>query len=361
MPTRTRSATRSEAATLSEAAMDRALGDPLIVRHILLQAAVGDARRVGRLAKAGRTFWQGSNGSQAQDIVKDPASRNCVACESCRQRVTPNLSIYALRKREGYLYQAQDEELYVAIAESFGWGPGSQRIGAMYLRLLRKGMPPDVVQRTRAMAGWPDAASKAKSVVRALGVNWAVHVHSIETVGGMGDEFYGEQWLNPVSRPKFVHATDAAQTRLPANRAPGGRLGLVLFPNPSGALLFNLYIPHLFKNPISLADRPGGGGKDPCHALNFLPMVMLQQLAHVALDASEFGPHLLRGKQLNVDDTAFLKPFAKPPLSPEVAPFEGLVAFSTSIDADKGVLVWEVEGRDNWTKADTQEQVADEK
>ena len=106
MPTRTRSATRSEAATLSEAAMDRALGDPLIVRHILLQAAVGDARRVGRLAKAGRTFWQGSNGSQAQDIVKDPASRNCVACESCRQRVTPNLSIYALRKREvpGYLY-----------------------------------------------------------------------------------------------------------------------------------------------------------------------------------------------------------------------------------------------------------------
>ena len=46
--------------------MDRALGDPLIVRHILLQAAVGDARRVGRLAKAGRIFWQGSNGSQAQ-------------------------------------------------------------------------------------------------------------------------------------------------------------------------------------------------------------------------------------------------------------------------------------------------------
>ena len=57
MPTRTRSASRSEAATLSEAAMDRALGDPLIVRHILLQAAAGDARRVGRLAKAGRTFY----------------------------------------------------------------------------------------------------------------------------------------------------------------------------------------------------------------------------------------------------------------------------------------------------------------
>lgn len=231
----------------------------------------------------------------------------------------------------------------------------------MYLRLLRTQGPPDVVQRIRAMAGWPDPAFKAKSVVRALGVNWAMHVHSIETVGGMGDEFYGEQWLNPVSRPKFVHATDAAQTRLPASRAPGGRLGLVLFPNPSGALLFNLYIPHLFKNPISLADRPGGGGKDPCRALNLLPMVMLQQLAHVALDASEFGPHLLTGKQLDVDDTAFLKPFAKPPLSPEVAPFEGLVAFSTSIDADKGVRVWSVEGRDNWTKADTEKQAANEK
>ena len=43
-----------------------ALSDPLIVRHVLLQAAIGDARRVGRLAKAGRMFWQGSNGSQAQ-------------------------------------------------------------------------------------------------------------------------------------------------------------------------------------------------------------------------------------------------------------------------------------------------------
>ena len=67
--------------------MDRALGDPLIVRHVLLQAAVGDPRRMGRLAKAGRMFWQRSNGSQAQD-----------------------------------------EELYLAIAEGFGWGPGSQRI-----------------------------------------------------------------------------------------------------------------------------------------------------------------------------------------------------------------------------------------
>ena len=131
----------------------------------------------------------------------------------------------------------------------------------MYLRLLRRGeiLPPDVTERTKALAGWPDAAAKAKSVVRALGVNWAVHVHSIETVGGMGDEFYGEQWLNPVSRPKFVHATDAAQTRLPANQAPGGKLGLVRFPNPTGALIFNLYIPGLFKKPISLADRPGGG------------------------------------------------------------------------------------------------------
>ena len=49
------------------------------------------------------------------------------------------------------------------------------------------------------MTGWPDAASKAKSVVRALGVNWAVHVHSIETVGGMGDEFYRETGLSHCS------------------------------------------------------------------------------------------------------------------------------------------------------------------
>ena len=228
----------------------------------------------------------------------------------------------------------------------------------MYLR-LRRGqiLPPDVTERTKALAGWPDAAAKAKSVVRALGVNWAVHVHSIETVGGLGDEFYGEQWLNPVSRPKFVHATDAAQTRLPAKQAPGGKLGLVLFPNPTGALIFNLYIPGLFKKPMFLAERPGGGRKheqDPCHAVEFVPRVMLQQLAYVALDASEFGPHLLQqeGNQLDDDDTAFLKPFAKPPRVPDVAPFERLVAFSTSIDANKGVRVWKVEGRDNWTKED---------
>ena len=317
MSTRTRSATRSDAATgtLTEAAMDRALGDPLIVRHVLLQAAVGDARRVGRLAKAGRMFWQGSNGSQAQD-----------------------------------------EELYLAIAESFGWGPGSQRIEAMLARLINT----TGVQRCKILLICPlDTAAKAKSVVRALGVNWAVHVHSIETVGGMGDEFYGEQWLNPVSRPKFVHATDAAQVRLPANKAPGGRLGLVLFPNPSGALLFNLYIPHLFKNPISLHDRPSDGEdspNDPCPALNILPIVILLQLAHVALDASEFGPHLLKPEgQLMNDDTAFLKPLAKPPLG-RLAPFGGLVAFSTSIDADKGVRVLKVEGRDNWTKEDAEEQ-----
>jgi len=36
--------------------MDLALSDPLIVRHVLLQAAIGDARRVGRLAKAGRMY-----------------------------------------------------------------------------------------------------------------------------------------------------------------------------------------------------------------------------------------------------------------------------------------------------------------
>ena len=228
----------------------------------------------------------------------------------------------------------------------------------MYLRLRRgQNLPPDVTERTKALAGWPDAAAKAKSVVRALGVNWAVHVHSIETVGGLGDEFYGEQWLNPVSRPKFVHATDAAQTRLPAKQAPGGKLGLVLFPNPTGALIFNLYIPGLFKKPMFLAERPGGGRKheqDPCHAVEFVPRVMLQQLAYVALDASEFGPHLLQqeGNQLDDDDTAFLKPFAKPPRVPDVAPFERLVAFSTSIDANKGVRVWKVEGRDNWTKED---------
>ena len=226
------------------------------------------------------------------------------------------------------------------------------------------------VQRCKILLICPlDTAAKAKSVVRALGVNWAVHVHSIETVGGMGDEFYGEQWLNPVSRPKFVHATDAAQVRLPANKAPGGRLGLVLFPDPSGALLFNLYIPHLFKNPISLHERPSDEGKhpnDPCPALDILPMVILLQLAHVALDASEFGPHLLkpcRQGQLMSDDTEFLKPLVKPPLGrplgwpksrPWVGPFGGLVAFSTSIDADKGVRVMMVEGRDNWTKEDAE-------
>ena len=230
--------------------------------------------------------------------------------------------IYLCRLSLTVSSQAQDEELYLAIAESFGWGPGSQRVEAMYLRLRRgQFLPPDVTERTNALAGWPDAAAKAKSVVRALGVNWAVHVHSIETVGGLGDEFYGEQWLNPVSRPKFVHATDAAQTRLPANQAPGGKLGLVLFPNPTGALIFNLYIPGLFKKPIFLAERPGGGRKheqDPCHAVEFVPRVMLQQLAYVALDASEFGPHLLQRNypgiagQLYDYDTAFLKPFAKP-------------------------------------------------
>ena len=51
----------------TERAMECALSDPLIVREVLLQAAAGDARCVGRLAKAGRMFWQGSNGSKAQD------------------------------------------------------------------------------------------------------------------------------------------------------------------------------------------------------------------------------------------------------------------------------------------------------
>ena len=83
-------------------------------------------------------------------------------------------------------------------------------------------------------------------------------------------------------------------------------------------------------------------------------MFILQQLAHVALDASNFGPQLLAaqlGSKLMSYDTDFLKPFANG--DPEhVGPFKGLVAFSTSIDPDKGVRVMKVQGRDNWTKED---------
>ena len=142
--------------------------------------------------------------------------------------------------------------------------------------------------------------------------------------------------------------------------APGGKLGLVCFPNPTGALVFNLYIPHLFKQPLSLLDRPNGlqNPNNPRPALTILPMFILQQLAHVAIDASALGPHLLakRGGKLTSDDTAFLKPFAKGNWEVNHADPEGLrlFAFSTIIDADRGVRVTKVEGRDNWMKEDAE-------
>ena len=67
--------------------MELALGDPLIVRHVLLQAAAGDARSVGRLAKAGRMFWQGSNGSSAQVC----ACRRAWPASCMRMSPTPSL------------------------------------------------------------------------------------------------------------------------------------------------------------------------------------------------------------------------------------------------------------------------------
>ena len=315
MPPRTRGAARTAAVESAE----RALGDPLIARHVLLQAADGDARCVGRLAKVSRIFWQGTNGSPEQD-----------------------------------------EELYLAVASSFGWGPGLPRIEHLF-RLLQEHLRTCTPSRVGKLTQLDDSA-KAKSLVRVLGVDWAVHVHSVDTVGGLMDEFYGAQWLNPTSRPKFVHHSDAAQAALPANEAPGGALGLVFLDDcmrdPIGALIFKLYIPRMFRQRLVLSNVPNSGPDSPVQALEVVPIFVLQQLAYVALDASELGPHLLerRGSKLEPYNTEHLKPFGTPQ-TPSLKLFRRFIAWSTHIDPSKGHRVLKVAGRDNWTREDAARQI----
>ena len=64
---------------------------------------------------------------------------------------------------------------------------------------------------------------------------------------------------------------------------------------------------------------------------------MLQQLAYVALDASELGPHLLerRGSKLEPYNTEHLKPFGTPQ-TPSLKLFRRFIAWSTHIDPSKG-------------------------
>jgi hypothetical protein len=320
--------------------MNDALGNPLVVRNVLLQAAANDGRSVGRLAQIARIWWHGTNGSPKQD-----------------------------------------EELYHAVAVSFGWGPGKARIEWLHTLLdgPDKRMFPvrPEPRRSPRFAGPPQVIVKAKALVRHYGVSWAVHVHSIETIGGMGDEYYGEQWLNPVSRPKFV---DEAALQLPSGQTPGGRLGLVLFDGTwrdiEGALIYNLYIPKLFEKPLKLYDRPSetGGPQEPCNAANLVPKHALQQLAYVALDASQFGPHLLDrgpwGSRLELENTNYLKLLEPTESTEPIVPptknhsyisalnrFNRFVAFSTSIDPAKGYRAKKVPGRDNWTKEDEQDEM----
>ena len=183
--------------------------------------------------------------------------------------------------------------------------------------------------------------------MRVLGVDWAVHVHSVDTVGGLMDEFYGAQWLNPTSRPKFVHHSDAAQAALPASEAPGGALGLVFLDermrDPIGALIFKLYIPRMFRQRLVLSNVPNSGPDSPVQALEVVPIFVLQQLAYVALDASELGPHLLerRGSKLKPYNTEHLKPFGTPQ-TPSLKLFRRFIAWSTHIDPSKGHRVLKV-------------------
>ena len=233
-----------------------AFENPLIVRTILLQAAAGDPRDVGRLAQVARVWWEASNGSVEQD-----------------------------------------DELYVRIAEGFGWGPGIERI--KLLHLLRG-------------CDARDMTSEAKQFVRSVGLTcegpsstldprvpgvptiaWAPHVYSIEAVGGLLDEFYGEMWVNQ-SKPKFVTKADPVAGKLPPKTWPGCKLGLTLLDehgDPTGGqgLIFNVYVPHLSNVTFKIDERPGGDHppQEAC-SLAMLPHFVVQQLAWAALDAPIF-------------------------------------------------------------------------
>ena len=239
------------------------LEDPLVIRHVLLEAAAGDPRRVGRLAMTSRVWWQGSNGSVEQD-----------------------------------------DELYLRVAESFGWGPGKERIELLY--------------SLRGPAA-PITTSKIKQFVRTrFSSSWALHVYSIEAVGSCLDEFYGEVFLNP-NKPKFITATDPLAANFPPKTWPGCKVGLTLIndhgdPTDGQGLIFNMCVPKLQEMSGCIDERPGGE-KPPRQAYTTLPRWVLQQLMWVALDANLFGTNEDNYKSFLKGfigaDASIMRPFAR--------------------------------------------------